>query len=163
MSHVTICKCNSSEATPPTLLERMEAVTDSIRKRAFQIFQRRQNGGGSDLDDWLQAERDVVLSPPSELVEDEKKFTASIALPGFDAKDIEVSALPDAIVVQAAATHTDEEKEGDVRFSEFSGKQLFRRVDLPAPVDVDKVTASVDKGILRITAPKVTRQMTVAA
>jgi HSP20 family protein len=164
MSQVAISRCKNPETTPQTLLERVEAMTDSIRKRAFNLFQHRNSANGSDLDDWLQAERDVVWSPASELVDDEKELRARIALPGFDAKDILVSAMPDALVIQADATHTHEGKTGNVCFCEFSEKSLFRRLPLPAPVDVDKVTASLDKGILQVTAPKATaKQMTAGA
>ena len=164
MSQVAIYKCKNPETTPQMLLEHVEAITDSIRKRAFNMFQNRSGENGSDMDDWLQAERDVVWSPASELVDNKKEFRARIALPGFDAKDIQVSAMPDALVIQADATHTHEGKSGDVCFGEFSGKKLFRRLQLPASVDVDKVTASVDKGILEVTAPKATtKQMTVGA
>ena len=164
MSQVSIQKCKNLETTPQTLLERLEAITDSIRERAFNLFQNRQSGNGSDMDDWLQAERDVVWSPASELVDDEKEFKARIALPGFDAKQIQVSAMPDALIIQADTTHTHEGKNGNVCFCEFSGKNLFRRIELPASIDVDKVTASVEKGILEVTAPKATtKQMTAAA
>jgi HSP20 family protein len=164
MSQVAINKCKNPETTPQTLLEHLEAITDSIRKRAFNIFQNRNGENGSDLDDWLQAERDVVWSPASELVDDKKEFRARIALPGFDAKDIQVSAMPDALIIRADATHTHEGKSGNVCFCEFSGKNLFRRLPLPASIDVDKVTASVDKGILEVTAPKAApKQMTVGA
>ena len=104
MSQVAIYKCKNPETT--MLLEHVEAITDSIQKRAFNIFRNRNGENGSDLDDWLQAERDVVWSPASELVDDKKEFRARIALPGFDAKDIQVSAMPDALVIQADATHT---------------------------------------------------------
>jgi HSP20 family protein len=163
MSQVAINKWKNPETTPRTFLEHLETITDSIRERAFNIFQ--NNGGnGSEVDDWLQAERDVVWSPTSELVDDKKEFRARIALPGFDAKDIRVSAMPDALVIQADATHAHEGKSGNVRFCEFSEKNLFRRLPLPAPIDVDKVTASVDKGILAVTAPKAApKQMTVGA
>jgi len=163
MSQVAINKWKNPETTPRTFLEHLETITDSIRERAFNIFQ--NNGGnGSEVDDWLQAERDVVWSPTSELVDDKKEFRARIALPGFDAKDIQVSAMPDALVIQADATQAHEGKSGNVRFCEFSEKNLFRRLPLPAPIDVDKVTASVDKGILEVTAPKAApKQMTVGA
>jgi HSP20 family molecular chaperone IbpA len=72
--------------------------------------------------------------------------------------------MPDALVVQAGGTHTHEGKSGNVRFCEFSEKELFRRLDLPAPIDVDKVSASLDKGILQVTAPKATpKQLTATA
>lgn len=164
MSQVAIQKCKDVETIPQKLLRNMEAIADSVRQRAFDLFQSRSGASGSELEDWLQAERDVVWSPASELVEDEKEFRASIAVPGFDAKDIEVSALPDTLIIQAGATHSHEGKKGNVRFCEFSGKELFRQLPLPAAVDVDKVTASLDKGILQVTAPKAApKQMTVAA
>ena len=164
MSQVAINRCKSPEATPQTLLEHAEAIADSIRKRAFHIFQNRGGGDGSDLQDWLQAERDVILSPASELVEDEKEIRATLALPGFDAKEIQLSVMPDALIVEAGATHSHEGNRGTVRFCEFSEKQLYRRLDLPASIDVDKVTASLDKGMLQITAPKAqVKQMTAGA
>jgi len=163
MSQIAINKWKNSETTPRTFLAHLETITDSIRKRAFNIFQN-HGGNGSEVDDWLQAEREVVWSPASELVDDPKVFRARIALPGFDAKDIQVSAMPDALVIQADATRAHERKSGNVRFSEFSEKNLFRRLPLPAPIDVDKVTASVDKGILEVTAPKAApKQMTVGS
>ncbi len=164
MSQVAVEKYKNSEAIPQTFLERLESITDSIRERAFNLFHNRGGAHGSDVEDWLQAERDVAWSPAAELVEDEKELRARIAVPGFDAKDIQVSATPDSLVIEAAATHSHEKKDGSVRFCEFSEKQLFRRLDLPAPIDVDKVKASLDKGILEVTAAKVApKQLTAGA
>jgi hypothetical protein len=36
-----------------------EIPHEEIRKRAYQIFQARGGGHGQDLDDWLQAEREL--------------------------------------------------------------------------------------------------------
>lgn len=164
MAQIAINKCRNLEMLPQRIVEDLREITESIRQRAFGLFQTRNGGNGSDLEDWLQAERDVVWAPASELVEDEQSFKARVALPGFDAKDIQVTAMPDALVVQADATHTHDGKSGDVRFCEFSEKKLFRRLELPVAVDVDKVTAAVDKGILQIIAPKATaKQLSVAA
>jgi HSP20 family molecular chaperone IbpA len=164
MTQIAICKCKDLDTMPQRMLAQVRSITETIRQRAYDLFQGRNGGNGSDLDDWLQAERDVVWSPASELVDDEKEFRARIALPGFDAKDIEVSALPDSLLVHADATLTHEGKHGDVCFCEFSDKELFRRIDLPASVDINKVTASLDNGVLQVTAPKaVTKQMKAAA
>lgn len=164
MAQIAINKGKDLETLPQRVLEQAREITETIKQRAFDLFRGRNSRHGSDLDDWLQAERDVVWSPASELVDDEKEFRASIAVPGFDAKEIQVSALPDALVIQADSTHTHEEKSGNVRFCEFSGKTLYRRLDLPASVDVDKVTASLEKGILKVTAPKAkTEQLAAVA
>lgn len=164
MAQIAINKGKDLETLPQRVLEQTRAITEAIRQRAFDLFQSRKGGNGSDRDDWLQAERDVAWSPDSELIDDQKEFRARVAVPGFDAKDIQVSAVPDALFIQADETHSHEGKSGDVCFCEFSEKKLFRRLDLPASIDVDKVTASLDKGILEITAPKATaKQMTAGA
>ena len=105
-----------------------------------------------------------MWSPASELIENEEDFRARLALPGFEPRDLEVTASPNALVVRAESTHKHEGKEGEVRFCEFSGKKMFRRLDLPSEIDVDKVTASLDNGILEVTAAKaVSRELKVAA
>ena len=162
MSQIAVQKYDDFETIPETLLRNVEAITDSIRQRAFDLFQRGVNS--SDLQDWLEAEKDVVLSPATELVDQDKEFSARIAVPGFNAKDIQVSATPDALIIEADSTHTHDEKSGAVCFCEFSEKKLFRRIPLPASINVDKVMASLDKGILQITAPKAaSKQMTAGA
>ena len=154
MANVAVEKCPDSGALPETLWQSMNAITDEIRQRAFDLFEARGRTIGMELGDWLQAEREVVWSPASELVENTDDFCARLALPGFDAKDLEVTATPNALIVQAESTHTHEGKEGAVCLCEFSGKKMFRRLDLPSEIDVNKVTASLDKGILEIDAPK---------
>jgi len=41
-----------------------QATSEGIAKRAYEIYQARGCNDGADLDDWLQAERE--LKPPSE-------------------------------------------------------------------------------------------------
>src|SRR5208283_78800 len=147
MSQVAIGKCKDPDTISKALLEHIGTITDSIRKRAFNLFESRKDGSGSDLDDWLQAEKDVVWWPTADLIDDKRQFTARIALPGFDAKDIEVTAMPDALVIRADATHTHEGQRDSVCFCEFSEKKLFRRLELPSSIEVDQVSASLEKGI----------------
>jgi len=151
MSHVAVQKLSPDEAS---LLTDVQSLTDRIRLKAYELFQNRGGRDGSALDDWLTAEDDLVLSPESDLVETDGKFEMQIAVPGFEANDINVSALPDALIVRAENAHHHESTEGDVRFCEFGEKSLFRRFDLPAPIDVNKVTTNLQKGILKVTAAK---------
>jgi HSP20 family molecular chaperone IbpA len=154
MSNVAVEKVHDGETTPPSLFERMTAIADKIRQRAFDVFQSRGCADGRSLDDWLLAEREIVQSPETELVEKDGKFQVQVAVPGFDSKDIRVTAMPTVLFIEAESKHEHEKSEGDVYFSEFGQKQLFRRLDLPAPVNVDKVSASLDHGILQLTVPK---------
>ena len=133
---IAINQC-ADTALVSAALQPANAITAAIRDRAFELFQLRDGlSGGSDLSDWLHAERDVMTTPTAELRDSAKAFKASIALPGVDAEGVHVTAPPAAIVVQAAS------------------QRIYARIDLPAAVNVDRVTASLDKGILRLTAPK---------
>lgn len=141
-------------ALPPTLREEVKSLADSIRERAFSLFQSRGGSNGGDVDDWLRAEREVVWSPAVELTESGRDFRARIALPGFNEKDLKVTAAPRALVVEAEKAHTDEGRREGVLLCEFSDKRVFRRLELPTPINVDKVTATLDRGILLVNAPK---------
>ena len=154
MSQVAVQKISSNEAVSRSIMEDMAALTERIRRRAYELFQSRGGGDGSALSDWLTAENSLLLTPESELVESDDKFELQIAAPGFDANDIDVSALPDALIIHAKTTHNHEKTEGNVSFCEFGEKTLYRRFDLPAPIDVNKVTTSLHKGILKVAVPK---------
>ncbi len=154
MSQVAVQKLDSSETVSRSIMEDMAALTERIRRRAYELFEGRGDGGGSALSDWLTAENALLLTPESELIESDDKFELQIAAPGFDANDIDVSALPDALIVHAKNTHNHEKTEGNVRLCEFGEKTLFRQFALPAPIDVNKVTTSLHKGILKVAAPK---------
>jgi HSP20 family protein len=137
-----------------SVIEDLKALTERIRERAYQLFERRGGTDGSALEDWLQAENDLLVIPGSDLVEADGKFELEVALPGFDAKDIEVTALPDALIVRASNIHEQEQTEGNVQSSEFGEKRLFQRFGLPTPIDVDNVTANLNRGLLTLVAPK---------
>jgi len=154
MSHVAVEKVRGSDASPPSLLEKMQAVTEKVRQRAYDLFQKHGATDGFALEDWLQAERDVVLSPEAELIEKDGKYRIRLAVPGFDGKDIQVTAMPNSLVVCAESSHKHEKDEGEVYLCEFSERKLFRTLVLPAAIDTDKVTANLDHGILHLTAEK---------
>jgi len=153
MSKVSVQKVSKPE-TAPSLFESIGAMFDDVRGRAFELFQRRGAIDGWDLDDWFRAERGLVWMPNSELVETDKGFEMKVEVPGLKAKDIRISALPDAIVVQAETRQKEEKTEGKVHYSELNEKKLFRRFEFPVAVDVDQVSATLDRGMLRIVAAK---------
>lgn len=154
MSQLAVERVHEEGEQSASIYGQMKSLAERVRRRAFELFERRGSAHGSDLDDWLQAERELILSPESELVEKEGRFEIRIAVPGFEAKDVTVTALPDALVVSAEASRQSEKKESGFRVSEVGARSLFRRFGLPAPIDVDKVSANLDWGVLKITAPK---------
>ncbi|HEY3453847.1 MAG TPA: Hsp20 family protein [Bryobacteraceae bacterium] len=161
---VTKVKKNGEDHLP--LLGEMKSLAQRIRQRAYDLFQCRRETEASALDDWLKAERELIWAPESDLVEKNGQFQLQIAVPGFDAKEIGVTAFSDALTVRAESAHRHEKDDGDVYFCEFREKTLFRKFDLPAPIDVDKVTAHLENGVLQVLAVKdksVSETVTAAA
>jgi HSP20 family molecular chaperone IbpA len=153
MATITVTKVKQNQAEFPSLFEEMKALAERIRQRAYELFQRRRDSGGSPVDDWLKAERELIWAPESDLVEKNGHFQLQVAMPGFDANEVYVTAFPDAVTVRAESAHK-HEANGDVYSCESGEKTLFRKFDLPAPIDVDTLTARLEKGVLQVSAAK---------
>jgi HSP20 family protein len=136
------------------LTQEIENIFEDISKRAFGLFQERGSGPGHDLDDWFQAERETLWTPPAELIETESQFKLRLAAPGYDPKDFEITAYPGTIVVLAEAEKEARKSSGRIHLDELSCRKLFRRIGLPSIIDVEKVSATLDQGVLRLVAAK---------
>ena len=158
MPQVAIERVDDKNAADTSAVDEMKTLAERIRQRAFEIFERRGASDGNAVNDWLTAERDLFRLPESELMDRDGKFVARVAAPGIDPADVTVTALPDALIVKGSTTHKHEHDDGDVRFCEFDQRTLFRRFDLPERINVDQVTANLDKGMLQLTARKAAQQ-----
>jgi HSP20 family protein len=128
----------------PTLapgLKELRDMFEEIQKKAFELFEHRGSDPGKELDQ-------------AELAETDAEFRIEVGVPGLEAKDTKVTAEPNAILVQAHAEKYSEKRSKNVYYSEFGEKSLYRRFDLAAPIDLDRVSAKVDKGLLTVIAPK---------
>jgi len=162
MSQVLVKKVNgeSKEALPifGEIAKRFEA----IERRAFDLFEKRGYELGHDVEDWLKAEHELGC-PAAELSEKDGAYKMEIALPGFEAKEVEVTATGSEIVVHAA---TKQEKTGgkdNLLWTEFGSNDVYRRFELPNPIIADKVTANLENGLLHVTAPEIAKPKEAAA
>ncbi len=160
MSKPKIEKVPSVEDRSLPVFDEFEKITERIRKRAYEFFKEHGFGDGRDLEDWLRAEREVCW-PTAEFAEDDERFTLKVALAGFDADDITVTANPQELIVKAieetrdSGEEAEEDEEGPtVHWSEFHHENVYRHVTLPAEVDVDEIKAELKRGLLTIVAPK---------
>ncbi len=135
-----------------TFLHRIEEDFGKIRQRAYDLFKTNGGSEGLDFDNWFKAERELFDIPPAELTEDETTYRASVAVPGFAAEQLTVTATADSLTVRGEAEET--KKAEKTLLSEFSHKQIFRHFHLESPVDPDAVTANLENGVLKIELPK---------
>jgi len=153
MPEITVQKIKDPVKQAPPIFVELEKRLDAVRQRAHQMF---LNRGQMDraLDDWFAAEHELFGWSAAELSEKDDMYEIDFALAGFDAKDIQVTATPNEIIVRAETKETREVEKDKVLWSEFGSKDVCRRFELPDPIDTDKVSATFDKGILRIKARK---------
>jgi len=134
-----------------SLFESLNELEEAIRQRAFGLFSERGTAHGGEMEDWLRAERELVWVPQSEAMEDDKQFRLRLIVPGLEAQDLQITAMPDAIIVQAEGAS---KEASTVPFRELRGRKLFRRFDFEEPIDPARTEASLAKGILEIVASK---------
>jgi HSP20 family protein len=136
-----------------SVFDEVERMRDRIMRRAYDIFT--SNGGffGKDIDDWLQAERELVWRPAIELTEKDDQFRLELSAPGVDPKDIDIEVTPEDILIRADVHHEHRKEEGDVHACEFAHGNLFRSIHLPRKIDPEKVKAEFKNGLLNLTAP----------
>ncbi|MCP5111866.1 MAG: Hsp20 family protein [bacterium] len=117
-------------------------------------------GCDPNVDNWLRAERQLYCVPSCELLEVNGRFRLRAALPGLEARQLRLTALPGAIVIRAARAANSES--GELLFSEFNRKELLRRIDLPSPINTASVQAKLERGVLELVAAKQTQRKTRA-
>ncbi len=164
MPSIRIQRAADGERDHPIFTELARRM-ESVRQRAFEMFAARGGEEGHDLDDWIAAEHEVLGWPAAELKEANGAFQVDITLPGFNAKEVDVTATPSELIVHAASTMEQHGEDEAILWSEFGSNDVYRRFGFPRTVDADKITATLENGILKVRAPKleVTREPSIAA
>jgi HSP20 family molecular chaperone IbpA len=155
MSHIEVKRVQEASDRKLPIFAEFDKLAEQIRLEAFNLFGHRGAGDGHALEDWLEAEQKFCW-PAAELSESDDDYSLKIAVAGFEPKEITVTATPREIMVKAAHKHeaSGGDKKEELRWSEFRSNDVLRRVELPASVDVDKISANLKNGLLEITAPK---------
>jgi HSP20 family protein len=134
-----------------SIFEELNSLHDRIMQRAFEIFDEKGHFG-KDMDNWLQAERELVWKPAIELEEKDNNLHLQIATPGVDPKDMDIEVTPEYVLVKAETRHEHTEDKGQVHVCEFTSGNMFRSIRLPKKINPDKVKAEFKNGMLTLTA-----------
>src|SRR5262245_42806877 len=90
---------------PSSVFDQIKEMQDHIMHRAYESFERSGMVLDRDLDNWAQAERELVWKPPFELCERDGNFVLTAALAGVEAKDIDIEVTPEDVVLKAENRH----------------------------------------------------------
>lgn len=92
--------------------------------------------------------------PTIDVSETKDKLLVKAELPGVDKKDVKVSISGDLLTIKGEKKKDEEEKDEHHYCIERYCGSFQRVVQLPANVKSDKVKATFDKGILKVTLPE---------
>jgi HSP20 family protein len=140
------CRVTDSIDTEITQLEH------DIRELAYALSRGRRELWADPATDWLSAERALVWKPAIEVRQKDSEIEVQAALPGVEAKDIEIEVAPQDILIRAHVNHEHTKDQGDVHMCEFSHGKAFRSVHLPMTIDANTVQTEYRNGVLRLSA-----------
>src|SRR5262245_167781 len=63
MNSALTMTCAASVRAADSIADEIEAVYDEITRRAYEVFLARHGEGALDIDDWLMAEREMLIKP----------------------------------------------------------------------------------------------------
>ena len=141
-------KAQTVQVVEADVLDRMNETRELIAQRAYEIFQSRGDGPGSEQDDWLTAEGELLpkIDVDTEVTDDAVKLATKV--PGFDAKDLEVVLGHREAVI--CGVHASRAGNGGRQY-----RKVMQIVELPFDVDPVKAKATLNNGTLRIQLPRV--------
>lgn len=154
----------SDEAPVPAVPETRHPLSD-IREEIDRVFDRAFHGWphfGGLLADWdpfremgsAFARRPFGRFPQTDIQEGDKDFTVTIELPGVDLEDLELAVTDNTLTVKGEKKSEREEEEKGHHLKERSYGRFERSFRLPESANPDKIDASFENGVLRITLPK---------
>jgi len=98
--------------------------------------------------------------PAADITETEDSVLVKAELPGIEEKDIELSISGNLLTIRGEKKHVEEDK-GENHYLGDRYYGSFRRTfQLPADIDQEQAEATFDKGVLRISVPKVEESKT---
>ncbi len=94
-------------------------------------------------------------SPSVDISETEESFVIKAELPGLEAKDVNVSISGDLLIIKGEKKKEEEEKDEHHYCAERYYGSFQRTFQLPTGVHGDKIEATFDKGVLKVTLPRI--------
>jgi HSP20 family molecular chaperone IbpA len=131
-------------------------IHDMIAVRAHELFERRGCLPGHDVDDWIQAERQLIYLCRYEMDESKEAIILRVMLPGsFTPEQLKISIEPRRLIVSGEKDVEVSRSHREGTLTESKPRHIFRVRDLPFDVDPSTTTATLKNELLEIFLPKV--------
>ncbi len=94
-------------------------------------------------------------APSIDMYEKEDSFILRVELPGVNKEDVDISMTEDTLTIKGERKPPEEAKEFEYQCSEVCYGTFSRSIDMPTPVNSDKIDATYHNGMLEIRLQKV--------
>ena len=127
--------------TGDTIFDEIEKVYYDITKKAYEKFLERHGNYSLDIEDWLDAERQLLCKPAVQLIEKPDLFVIRVALDTIDPSSIDVLATADDVLIQSR--------------EDIQQPRIFKAVHFPVPVVPLQIHGTYVQRTLILIAPKI--------
>jgi HSP20 family protein len=135
-----------------TMQDEMKELHNRIADRAYEIYLQRGSLIRRDLDNWLDAERELVWRPAVEILEKDNQFIIQVAIAGLEPGDFMVRITEEHLLIKSEQMHTHKDGRNIVHVCEFRSGPVFRIIHFPKRVDPATVEVDYRNGLLRLKA-----------
>jgi len=126
--------------------EEIEHWFDEAWRRPFSLFTPRWHGG-------LSEEFETVL-PAVDIYEEGNSIVLKADLPGLEKEDVDIHIADNILTVSGERKKEEKFEKGDYFRYERTHGSFYRRFELPTGIDVNKVKAHMENGVLELKLPR---------
>ncbi len=127
----------------------------------FEELRRMQERMSRLLEEFDRFAFEREITAPLDIIDEGDRFRIVVDLPGFNKEDINVYVENGDLVIKAERKEEKEEEGRNFIRKERKYGEVYRRVSLPSEVDIDKISAKYNNGVLEIIIPKVEKEKKV--
>jgi HSP20 family protein len=135
-------------------VESLRHVNGSVARRAFELFQSREQKHGGDLDDWLRAESEVLHSTHVDVEDCDEVIVVRAEVPGFRPDELRFCVEPFQITIVGVRETPTPPVFRKMVYSDRCPDQVFRVINCPFELNSSNPTATLKDGILELEIPK---------
>jgi hypothetical protein len=116
-----------------SVADEIQNVYDEITQCAYELFLSGGGGAAISIEDWLKAERQLLVKPPARIAMMGKQLQVIFDLAGAPETGLEIVTAPEMLLIQST---------GD------SVPKVFRTLNLPAAIEFGSVDVQVEDRLL---------------
>jgi HSP20 family molecular chaperone IbpA len=133
----------------------MRRVLDLVERRAYEIYLDRGSVAGHAMDDWIQAESELLQPITAEASDAGDAFIAVASVDGYQPEELRVSVESRSVTI---CVLTNGDKKSGSSGDGLKSARFFLSFNLPADVDTSAVSADLRREVLEVRMPKVLPQ-----